>query len=247
LAERLDDRRLEIEVFANRGSMHYFRGDYESAQADLAKAAKRAAALGLQTESALIANNLGFVLMQLGRHADAEREFRRAVETHRENGALISLIGPYNGLGNVLREQQRYQEACDYFRRALSLAQESEDRVNVGVAYLNLGQCALLEGRLADAKHELALALTVLEDTKFWNGLARVYEWMARLNLRVGNVVEAVRCAERRIDLAQRHENRPLEADAWRQKAEALRIAGRIDEAETCLKHATDIEDQAAN
>ena len=246
LALQSEDRRLEIEAYANRGSMHYFRGDYEAAQHDLSTAARRADALGLPIEAALISNNLGFVLMQLGRHADAEENFRRSVETHRNNGALISLIGPYNGLGNVLRAQQRYEEACGYFRRALTLAQESEDRVNVGVAYLNLGQCALLEGRLADAKHELALALTVLEDTSFWNGLARVYESMTELNLRVGNKVEAIRCAERRVDLARRHKNRRLEAAAWRQQAEALRSAQRTTEADECAQRAAEIEAQPA-
>jgi tetratricopeptide (TPR) repeat protein len=137
----------------------------------------------------------------------------------------VALIGPYNGMGHVLREQKRFEEARGYFRRALALAQESDDDVNMGVAYMNLGHCALLQGRLADAKHELVAALNILEQTSFWNGLARVYEYMADLNLRLSNWKQAIRCADKRIELARRHANLQMESSARKQKAEALKLA----------------------
>jgi tetratricopeptide (TPR) repeat protein/tRNA A-37 threonylcarbamoyl transferase component Bud32 len=225
LAERLGDARLRVEADANLGSMHYFRGDYAAARACLESAAETAERCGLESELALIRNNLGFVLLQLGRPAEAEETYLKAIEAHKRQGALVSLIGPYNGLGHVLREQQRYEESRAYFRRALALAQESDDDVNMGVAYMNLGQSAILQGRLADAKHELAIALNILEHTSFWNGLARVYEYMAELNLRLGNCAEAVRCADLRLDLARRHANAPMEEAARQQRAAAVRAA----------------------
>jgi serine/threonine protein kinase/Tfp pilus assembly protein PilF len=235
LAAREGDERLKVQAQANMGSMHYFRGEYEAAHDCLARAARIADGLGLTTELAQIRNNLGFVLLQLGRQAEAEATFLRAVETLKKYGALVALVGPYNGMGHVLREQKRYEEARGYFNRALALAQESDDDVNMGVAYMNLGHCALLQGRLADAKHELAMALNILEQTSFWNGLARVYEYMADLNLRLSNCAEAARCAERRIELARRHSNLRTESAARRQKAAALRLAGRDGEAAACL------------
>jgi len=47
-----------------------------------------------------------------------------------------------------------------------------------------------------------------------------------------------VRCAEKKIELARRHANRTMEAAAWRQKAEALRLSGRAREADECLLQA---------
>lgn len=242
LAGRENDERLRVQAHANLGSMHYFRGEYEAANDCLTRAAGIAERLGLTTELAQIRNNLGFVLLQLGRQAEAGETFLRAVDTLKKYGALVALVGPYNGMGHVLREQKRYEEARSYFRRALALAQESDDHVNMGIAYMNLGHCALLQGRLADAKHELAVALNILEPTSFWNGLARVYEYMADLNLRLSNCTEAIRCAERRIELAQRHSNMRMESAAWRQKAEALKLAGRSAEAYACLKRVSDRE-----
>jgi len=239
LAARESDERLKVQAHANTGSMHYFRGEYEAAHNCLVRAARVAEGLGLTTELAQIRNNLGFVLLQLDRQAEAVSTFLRAVETLKRYGALVALVGPYNGMGHVLRVQKRYQEARRYFSRALALAQESDDNVNMGIAYMNLGHCALLQGRLVDAKHELAVALNILEQTSFWNGLARVYEYMADLNLRLSNCPEAIGCAERRIELARRHSNLRMESAAWRQKAEALKLAGRAAEAETCLAQAS--------
>ncbi len=222
LAARAGDERLKIEAHANLGSMYYFQGDYESANSCLERAAQASETLGLSAELARIRNNLGYVLLQLGRATDAERSYQQAIDTHKRNGALISLIGPYTGVGHVLREQKRFEEARGYFRRALALAQESDDRVNEGVAYMNLGNCAMLMGRLLDAKNELAVALNILVHTKFWNGLARVYDHMAELNLKLSNFNEAVRCADQRIELARRHSNAPMEEAARRQKSEAM-------------------------
>ncbi|MGD8451560.1 MAG: tetratricopeptide repeat protein [Phycisphaerae bacterium] len=237
LAQTRKDKRLKVEALANLGSMHYFRGQYDAANDCLRRAVQAAERLGMTAELASIRNNLGFVLLQLGRQAEAEETYLRAVETHKRYGAIVALIGPYNGMGHVLREQKRYEEARGYFRRALGLAQESDDYVNMGIAHMNVGHCALLQGRLGEAKAELATALNILEQTSFWNGLARVYEYMADLNLRLSNCTAAVTCAERRIELARRHANRSMEIAAWRQKAEALRLAGRVDEAAACLAH----------
>ncbi len=243
LAARENDEQLKVQAQANMGSMHYFRGEYEAANDCLRQAAQTAEQLGMTTELAQIRNNLGFVLLQLGRQAEAGDTFLRAIDTLKKYGVLVALIGPYNGMGHVLREQKRYEEARGYFHRALALAQESDDGVNMGIAYMNLGHCALLHGRLADAKHELAIALNILEQTSFWNGLARVYEYMADLNLRLANCAEAVRCAEQRINLARRHSNVQMEMAGWRQKAEALTLAGRSAEAEICLAQLKDAED----
>lgn len=247
LAGEFGDERAKIEAYANRGAMHYFRGEFEAADDYLGRAIAIADARGLASEAAQISNNLGFVQLQLGRVDSAARTFTRAIETHKSFGALMSLVGPYNGMGNVLREQKRYDEARRYFNRAMALAQESDDLVNVGVAYMNLGHCALLMGRLSDAKHELLMALNLLERTSFWNGRARVYEFMAELNLRLGNDAEALRCAERRVQLAARHHNVRMQAAAWRQKAEALRRAGRAAEAAESLSQAAQAESTRAD
>ncbi len=234
LAHETGEPRGEVEAQANLGAMNYFRGEYEAAEGQYLRAAEQAEQLGLATEHAQICNNVGFVLFRRGRLAEAQRFFLRAIEAHRSYGGLISLIGPYNGLGNVLVEQRQYEGARTYYRRALALAQEIGDRTNVGTTHMHLGRCAALEGRFAEAKHEFTMALNALEETRFWNGLARAYEYVAELHVQLGNYDEAARCADKRIELARQHANVRMEQAAWLQKAECLRRAGRTAEAEQC-------------
>jgi tetratricopeptide (TPR) repeat protein/tRNA A-37 threonylcarbamoyl transferase component Bud32 len=238
LAEKHGDEQLLVEAKANMGVMNYLKGEYGQAQQLYAEAAVIAERLGLEAERAQIYNNSGFALARLGRSEEAEAAFRRAVEVCKGFGALASLIGPYNGLGNLLLEQQRYAEARDYYQRALTLAQETGDRTNTGISHMHLGRCASLEGQFASAKNEFALALNTLEGISFWNARAITYEYIAEMNLRLGDYAEAVRCAEKKIELARRHANRTMEVAAWRQKAEALRRSGRPREAEDCLAQA---------
>lgn len=242
LAESRNDARLKVEAAANRGSMCYFRGQYAEAAQHLSRAAEIAERGGLRVELAQVRNNLGFALLQLGQIAEAESTYRLAIQTNRAIGALVFLIGPYNGLGHVLREQGLYDAARGFFSRARALAQECDDRVNIGIAFMNLGQCALLQGRVEDAKAELAAALTLLEETRFWNGLGRVFEYMAELALETERWHEAERCARKRIDLAQRHSNARMEAQGWRQLSRAARGAGREGEAEEFELRAAAVE-----
>ncbi len=242
IARALQDTRQLVETQANLGVMNYFRGEYSEALECYRTAAELADKLGLALERAQIYNNLGFVLLRLGRLAEVEGAFRQAIETHRAHGALLSLVGPYNGLGNVFLEQKRYDEARSYFRRALMLALETGDRANIGTSHMNLANCAALEGRFDDAKHEFAMALNALEETTFWNGLARAYEYMANMNIRLRDLPEALRCADERIQLAGRHSNLRIEAGGWRQKAEALRLARREAEALACERRAAELD-----
>ncbi|MGE0479387.1 MAG: tetratricopeptide repeat protein [Phycisphaerae bacterium] len=238
LALERGDLRVLVEAQANLGVMHYFRGRYEDAVRFYAPAARRADELGLTAETAHICNNLGFALFRLGRAAEAEAAFRRAVAIHSTYGALAALIGPYNGLGNVLAEQGRHVDAREYYERARRLAEQVGDRTNVGVATMHLGRCDALVDRLDDAGHELAVALCILENARFWNGLARAYEYAADLDLRTGDYAAAVRCADKRIALARLHANAGMEAAAWRQRAAALDRCDQPLEAERSRAHA---------
>ncbi len=82
------------------------------------------------------------------------------------------------------------------------------------------------------------MALNALEETRFWNGLARAYEYIAEMHVQLENYDEAVRCADKRIELARQHANVRMEAAAWLQKAEALERAGRTAEAADCRTRA---------
>lgn len=221
-AQERGDLRMHMEATANIGLMYYFKGEYDAAHRHCADAVASARRLGLPAELADINNNLGFVLLRLGRLAEAEVAFHESIDTHQAYGALASLVSPYNGLGTVLIELQRPADAQRYFKLALDVAYEIGDRVKIGVSHLNLGRCASLSGDFETAKNEFTLAFNALEETRFWNGLTRAYDYVAEMNLRLHDYREALRCADKSIELARLHANRSMEAAGWRHRAAAL-------------------------
>lgn len=224
IAVDTDDARLGVEALANLGAMHYYRGEYERAFTSYAAAAHAAKAGGFRSDLAKISSNLGFVLLQLGRAEQAEGAYRKAIEVHQAVGARASLIGPFNGLANVLREQGRLDDARSLHRQAIRLAMEAEDSVNVGVGYMYLGRCESQCQRYTQAKRSFAVAVNVLEGTRFWNGLTRLFGFLAEMNLQLRDGHEALRCADRVIELAQRHMNKRLEETGRRQRDQALEL-----------------------
>jgi tetratricopeptide (TPR) repeat protein len=238
LAAQVGDRRWHIEALANLGSMNYFAGNYERADEYLGRAAALAEELGLVLDSAQISNNRGFVLFRLGRLGEAERAFGRAIEIHSSFGGLSSLVGPRNGMGNVLCEQGRFAEARQHYHEALALAARVGDRTSMGTTHMHLGRCAALAGEFNEAQQEFALAFNTLEETRFWNGLTRAYEYAADMHVAMGKFDDAVHCADKRIELAHEYANARAEAAAWEQKALVLRQAGQETAALGCEKEA---------
>jgi Flp pilus assembly protein TadD len=93
-------------------------------------------------------NNLGNLLLDQDRLAEAETAFRAAVTVRPESA------GPRNNLGAVLVRRGRHDEAAEQFREAMRLA---PDRIG---GALNLGLVYLVQGKFAEAipllRHVLA-------------------------------------------------------------------------------------------
>ena len=220
------------------GLMHWFKSEYEQARDYCTRAADPARQQGNLRDLAQINNNLGFAYLRLESLPEAETAFRQAIETHRAYGDGMALIAPYNGLGNVLFEQERLDEAASYYQQALELGRQAGDLAKVGISHLNLGRVASKQGDFTLARNEFARSFSALEKTAFWNGLARWYESVADMGAAQGNYEQAVLCAEKRIELARSHSNSGMERAAWMQKARALELMGRMEQAAACQREA---------
>jgi len=245
-ARRDSDPSRLAEALGNIGVMHYYKGQYALAYDFLEQACELGAKQSSQPDLAKYQGNLGFVLMRLNRDKEAEQAFTTAIDISRKFGDLVALAGPYNGMGNLLLRQRRYTEAGEYYRRALALADEIGDRVNVGICHMNLGRCAAQTHDFAEAEARFDDALSALQSTDFWNGLTMVYEHMAEMYLQEGDTAAALSAIDRRLELARKHDNQRMEAQAWEQKAKAHELANNRDEAVHCLKQSLEIAQRPA-
>ena len=134
-------------------------GDHEAAQAILARAPDSEA----RTEAtAQVANDLGFALWNVARHAEALASLTTALTLRT---ALHDVYGQgitHNNLGNVHRSCGRIDQARVAYDAALRLCRDSGNALYEAIALNNLGQLAIDAGDVAWAEARLkeALALT---------------------------------------------------------------------------------------
>jgi len=74
-------------------------------------------------------NNFGSLLQKMGRHAEAEAEFRRSIQVSARlvdafpgsPGFAVTLAGTYGNLGHYLRERGRPQDALEWLGKGIDL------------------------------------------------------------------------------------------------------------------------------
>ena len=154
--------------------------------------------------------NLALALSQLGRPADAEAEYRQALELHPEGKLLY--VG-HSGLGAVLAAQHRTAEALPELQLAARLKPDSaESHYNLGTALQELG-------RNQEAASEFAAAVRLAPDDS-----------EARKRLAMALVVQG-KPNEAVDEFAAVAQLRPGDAVIQYDLAIALARAGRLDEA----------------
>ena len=145
-----------------------------------------------------LVNNLGTTQAFMGRHADAERSFRAAFETHR---ALLGehhwrTVNVARNVGRVLAMQQRYAEALPWMDRAVTASAGPDASKSAGRwgMLAQRAQVLFRLGRREEALSETAAAVESLErlpaNDRGWPlGLARVL--LGRMLIETGRPREA--------------------------------------------------------
>jgi CHAT domain-containing protein/tetratricopeptide (TPR) repeat protein len=116
---------------------------------------------------AIYRDDYGNHLRRLGRFADAEREFRKAIALKEriapDDG--VTIARSLNNLAGLLRVVGRYDEASEVYERAIALWRRAEggDSANVGILTDNLGVLYLNMGRLAEGEAQHREAVRIFE------------------------------------------------------------------------------------
>ncbi|MGA2034363.1 MAG: tetratricopeptide repeat protein, partial [Thermoguttaceae bacterium] len=189
--------------------------------------------LACTTRNATAHNNLGTVLRQSGRIAEALQQFHRALRIRPESAEIYSNLGSafaisghtaealvycqraiqikpdyaeghYN-LGNALFAAGRAPEAIDHFRQAIRLKAE------YGAAYNNLAAVLCTSGRTAEAIPEYQHALAIQPDC------AEAHYNFGKALLELGRTAEALGHFQNALPLAETAGNGPLAAACRRE------------------------------
>lgn len=189
-------------------------------------------ALRLEPEDAKANNNLGGLLLGLGKLDEAEDCLRRALAADPE------LAGARNNLGLLLMQRGRWEEARAEFEHAIALAPASAE------ARVNLGAVLLVQGRPREAVRQLRAAL----EAEPWRTEIRMnLAWILATSPDDGvrNGGEAVKLAEEAIALSRRRDAASVDVLAAAY-AEARRFDAAVRAAEEAMRLAGPGSAQAA-
>ena len=208
----------------------------EQRHLDLAVAAGRegvalAEKAGFEAQRVAILNNLGLVLQDQGKPAEAEACYRQAAEVQRLLPDPQGLANSINNLAILARNRGAFPEAEAQYREALALHQAQENRYGEALARTNLGDLTLSAGRFPEALEHLTKA-----DALYQQVGNRTERATCQLNLGVLHQCQgAFEAAESAFQtargLAEEAQAPPTAALAWFYLGGLARQRGHIDEA----------------
>jgi len=182
-------------------------------QADSAEESYRRV-IALRPDHAFAYNNLGLLLKERNRWAEAEACYRRAIARRAD------YANAHNNLGLLLAEERRFTEAESCYRRAIAL---QPDHV---FAHNNLGLLLVEERRFAEAEPCYRRAIELRP------GYANAHDNLGLLLKETDRWAEAESCYRRAIGLQSDH------AGAHHNLGVTLLAMRRFAEAEVCLRRA---------
>ena len=195
-------------------------GEYEKAAAEFATAVDR------EPTNDLSCQGLATAYEKLGRHADAERTYRRAIELRPHYWAA------YNTLGGYYYRLGRYQDALAMFQQVVALAPDSfRGHSSLGAVYFmldrtaeaasafekslairpnyvaasNLGTLYFFDGQYRPSAEAFRQALSLDEGNhQVWGNLAGALEWAGDPDGSKAAYTRAAELAEERIRINPR-------------------------------------------
>lgn len=159
-------------------------GDHHRAEALLRSAIRRQQQFDDASFAPVLVNDLGFVLMKSGRHAEAETTFCGLLRDFGERGhPLLSGIA-LNALAEIMIITGRPAAALDFIREALRHHERNSNFRSLVHSHVWKGHAHHALGEMADAWRELLLAVELCVehhlDHLLVDGLRVAAEWFAK-------------------------------------------------------------------
>jgi tetratricopeptide (TPR) repeat protein len=201
--------------YSELGVLYYRRGKYPEAAEEFRNTIAHSTG-GVQSYI-----NLGAVLGDLGRDAEAEQAFMASLRIRETDGAL-------NSMGAIRAYQKRDEEALNFYRRAVALNARNF------IYWLNLGDSCRRLGRAADAasayRSAMGLALNELKQNPL-NGYTRSF--VGYFAARLGDRARA------EDEIGQALQLSPADGKVIRRAVLTFQALGLTDRALEALSHAT--------
>lgn len=207
-------------VLNARGVGRAMRGEVDGALDDFTQAAQTG---GLTAGEA--SQNRATLLVQLGRHAEAEHSLNTAVAAFREAGDLPREAHSLKTLGSLHFGRGQLREALVPYRKALQLFLP-ESVQEAALSHLNLAESYIYLGEFDQAQHHLQAAAALNERQLSSLTAGWLHRVQAILALQVGEPAQALTALDR-----VQTDDRSLQAETALLRMRAHRELGQLEQA----------------
>ncbi|WP_205327315.1 BTAD domain-containing putative transcriptional regulator [Glycomyces sp. YM15] len=237
------DPTAQAAMHMTRGQAMWALGRHEEAIAVYTEGARAADAGGWRQAAAYLRHNIGWVLAEQGRLAEAERSFHQAIELSDDELGHVRAV-TLNGLGYVCSDQGRLAEAAEYFGAALRINQKSGREKSLLANRSNLGMVLRQLGHESAAEEHLLAALDGHRRTSNMNGELAALEELSLLHAQRDRTAAAVSVAAQGYDLAVIAQDRRAQAALLIALGEAQLGAGDLPAAQDSFRRALALADE---
>jgi tetratricopeptide (TPR) repeat protein len=193
------------------------------------------------------ANVVGAAAFTMGRLAEAEGAFTRALERGRDADDDLVAARACNNLGNVLNLRGDVDGALARYRLAIPLYQRVGQPRGLAECYHNMAIVAREQHRWTDADDLERRAMACARQANDARLLAMALVGRAEVALASGDVAPAAMLASRAADALRDLDDAAMEADARRLIGQAETARGHFATAEAALTLARDLARRAGD
>ena len=147
-------------------------------------------------------NNVAVLYHAWGNTDKALEYYEKASAMYREAGDSLGVAIPLNNIGEIYKDRGEYRKAIQYYAESLRLGIVAQNLQFMGVANIGLGEAWLRLEEYRKSQKYLDEALRIFKQIAFLEGEARVYQFMSEIALHYGNHGEAIRYANKSLELA---------------------------------------------
>lgn len=164
-------------------------------------------------------NNLGRALLESGRPAEADEQYRRARDLLRAAGDDHGAVDAQVNIASILRRRGAYEEALGHLNDGLAFYRRTQVPRKVGITLRSIARAEVEMGRPADAARHAREALAGFAELGLELDMAQTLNTLTRIHLAGGDVDAARATAEQAV-------NRSRSAGSDYERAHALRGLG---------------------
>ncbi len=172
----------KLQLLNLKGTIKWYRGNYEQAMRVFRQELKQAEQLGDKKFQAMAMSNIGFIYAEYDNHAKTLDYYKKALKIRKNNGDLKGVALSYLKIGQVYAKMDSMQKSLDNYNKSYAMFNQVTMPVgksnvlnNLGNAYLKLKQYLKAEDYYKQSlkiRKEINHSYLIAESHK---NLARVY------------------------------------------------------------------------